>query len=110
MQVDRRTFIRRGMVVGAGGLVRPPCELRVPSTNTFRPRTLREQVGQLFVVSLTGLIPDSSFLSLMRRNHFGGVILFARNCQSARQVQAMVHVLQAESRYPLLVGMDQEGG
>lgn len=41
---------------------------------------------------------------------FGGVILFARNCQDPSQVAALVAEIRALRNPALLVGIDQEGG
>jgi beta-N-acetylhexosaminidase len=67
-------------------------------------------VAQLFVVSLAGTTPSPQFLSLLKSYPFGGVVLYSRNCVTASQTRSLIAKLQAGSRFPLLVGVDQEGG
>lgn len=74
------------------------------------PRTLHDKVAQLFVVSFGGTIPSPQFLSLLKSYPFGGVVLYSRNCVTAAQTRSLIAKLQSSSRFPLLVGVDQEGG
>jgi len=74
------------------------------------PRTLRERVAQLFVISFVGPTLSYDTLALLDRHAFGGVILYANNCVNASQVHTLLNDLQTVARYPMLVSMDQEGG
>ena len=72
--------------------------------------TLREKVGQLFMIGFRGKeIPDEveEFIS---RNNIGFIILFTRNIESADQsVNLTNHVHSLRTISPLIY-TDQEGG
>jgi len=76
--------------------------------------TLEEKLGQVMVIGFDGLEPETELLEMIRTYHVGGVILFARNVDSPRQVAELTNALQRaalESGHPgLLISMDQEGG
>ncbi|MBP8864788.1 MAG: beta-N-acetylhexosaminidase [Anaerolineae bacterium] len=76
--------------------------------------TLEEKLGQVMVIGFDGLTPEPALLEMLRNYHVGGVILFARNVDSPRQVAELTHALQRaalESGHPgLLIAIDQEGG
>lgn len=76
--------------------------------------TLEEKLGQVMVIGFDGLTPEPALLEMLRNYHVGGVILFARNVDSPRQVAELTHTLQRaalESGHPgLLIAIDQEGG
>jgi len=108
MPVTRRAFLQTAGALAAGGLLGAPAlSFAAPPKP---PRTLREKVGQLFVVSFAGTTPAPSLLSWIERYHFGGVILFTRNYTSPGQLKVLLSHLQGVSSYPLLVCTDQEGG
>lgn len=76
--------------------------------------TLEEKLGQVMVIGFDGLTPEPALLEMLRNYHVGGVILFARNVDSPRQVAELTNALQRaalESGHPgLLIAIDQEGG
>ena len=76
--------------------------------------TVRELVGQRFVVALGGTSPSSALLERVRRGEIGGVILFGSNIESPAQLRRLTAALQEAARDagrpPLLVATDQEGG
>ena len=76
--------------------------------------TLEQKIGQLMIIGFDGTQADSGLLEMISRYHVGGVILFARNVQSSRQVAELVNKLQqtaTESGNPgLFIAVDQEGG
>lgn len=108
MRVSRRTFLQTGMALAASGLTELPLDAAAASPRP--PRTLKEKVGQLFVVSFRGTSPDPAFLSLLQFRGLGGVILYARNYTAPGQLRNLLSHLQRASAYPLLVCTDQEGG
>ncbi|MBI3609417.1 MAG: beta-N-acetylhexosaminidase [Nitrospirae bacterium] len=73
--------------------------------------TLKEKIGQIFMVGFDGVGPSKTLLRFIKEFHIGGVILFARNLQSPSQTAGLCNALQAQSRkMPLLISIDQEGG
>ncbi|MYA92182.1 MAG: glycoside hydrolase family 3 protein [Chloroflexi bacterium] len=71
---------------------------------------LAEKVGRMMMVGFEGLQPPAYILDWLRSGRIGGVYLFARNVQSPAQVQQLVAECRAAAPYPILVGIDQEGG
>lgn len=71
-----------------------------------------EKIGQLFMLRLPWqtLYADASVKSLLEEIPAGGVILFGDNVDSVEQVTALTIALQALSRVPLLIAVDEEGG
>jgi len=77
--------------------------------------SVKDMVGQMFVVSVGGTEPDYYIEKMVRERNIGGVILFGYNMKSEEQVKALVGPLQklsmeTEPAVPLLVAVDQEGG
>ncbi len=63
----------------------------------------------LFCVGFQGTRPSPEVLELVRRGVYG-VVLFARNVESAAQVAELTASLKRAAGRPLLVSVDQEGG
>ena len=77
--------------------------------------TVRQAVGQHMIFAYDGLQPPPALRRRIARGEAAGVILFARNVRSAKQVRAAMRSLQAIPRprglrAPLIVMVDQEGG
>jgi beta-N-acetylhexosaminidase len=77
--------------------------------------SVRDMVGQMFVVSVGGTQPDYYIEKLVRKRNIGGVILFGYNMKSEGQVESLTGRLQniamkTEPAVPLFVAVDQEGG
>ncbi len=74
------------------------------------PQPLDRDAASLLCVGFHGKTPSPEVLELIRRG-VGGVILFARNVESAEQVAELTSALKrAAGDRPLLVSIDQEGG
>lgn len=75
---------------------------------------LARLIGQHLMGRMTGTTPSSSLLTRIRRGELGGVILFADNFTSVRQLRRTVAALRAAAhdggQPPLLIATDQEGG
>ena len=74
--------------------------------------SLRQRAGQVIVASYSGTAAPTR---LVHDLHLGGVVAFSENLTSADQAGAVNRRLQASERaagrpFPLLVGIDQEGG
>jgi beta-N-acetylhexosaminidase len=73
------------------------------------PTRLDADCAGLFCVGFQGTSPTPEVLELLRRGVYG-VILFARNVESAEQVAWLSAELKRAAGRPLLVTVDQEGG
>jgi beta-N-acetylhexosaminidase len=83
--------------------------------STLSEMSVRDMVGQMFVVSVGGTEPDYYIEKMVRQRNIGGVILFGYNMKSEGQVKSLTGSLQAlsmktEPAVPLFVAVDQEGG
>ena len=90
-----------------------------PVEERLSAMSLREKVGQLFVVRIealdTGWGASSTELTLsarigLRQYPVGGIVLFRQNVENPDQLQALTADLQAASGTGLLVAVDEEGG
>ncbi|CAN5605949.1 hypothetical protein BH24ACT18_BH24ACT18_18430 [soil metagenome] len=77
--------------------------------------SVRDMVGQMFVVSVGGTEPDYYVEKMVRERNIGGVIFFGYNMESEEQVRSLTASLQQLSMrtkpaVPLFVAVDQEGG
>jgi beta-N-acetylhexosaminidase len=76
--------------------------------------TAAHKVGQLMMIGFDGTTVDAELRRMITDYHIGGVILFARNVQSPRQVASLTNELQKialGSGHPgLFIAIDQEGG
>lgn len=72
--------------------------------------SLREKIGQLFMVGFPGTEPDSEYRRFINRNNIGFVILFSRNIQSVSQVIDLSNDLHALGAASPFIFTDQEGG
>src|SRR5215203_2279649 len=83
--------------------------------STVSGMSIRDMVGQMFVVSVGGTQPDYFIEKMVRKRNIGGVILFGYNMKSEGQVESLTGSLQqlsmqTEPAVPLFVAVDQEGG
>lgn len=62
------------------------------------------------MIDLKGLAVAPEEESLLRHGAVGGIILFARNCESPQQTRRLVAAIRSAAGRPLLVAIDQEGG
>lgn len=77
--------------------------------------SIRDMVGQMFVVSMGGTKPDYYIEKMIRTRNIGGVLLFGNNMENEEQTKKLTDSLQqlsmkTEPKIPLLIGTDQEGG
>lgn len=77
--------------------------------------SVRDMVGQMFVVGVSGTEPDYYIEKMVRERNIGGVLLFGYNMRSEAQTRALTESLQelslaTEPAIPLFVAVDQEGG
>ena len=77
--------------------------------------SVRDAVGQMFVVPMSGTEPDYYIEKMVRERNIGGVILFGPNMQSEEGTRRLTRSLQelsmaTEPKNPLFVAVDHEGG
>ncbi|MDE2485159.1 MAG: beta-N-acetylhexosaminidase [candidate division NC10 bacterium] len=72
--------------------------------------TLREAIGQLFILGFEGHTPSKALETFVRDLAPGGLILFGRNLGSPEEIAVLTDALQAASSTPLFLAIDQEGG
>lgn len=83
--------------------------------------SLKEKIGQLFIIGFRGsdISSDSEILREIAEYNPGGVILFDKdmvnfrpvlNIESPAQVQELITALQNVAHIPLFISIDQEGG
>lgn len=72
--------------------------------------SLEEKIGRLMMVGFDGASPPGYILDWLASGRIGGIYLFARNVVSPRQVKQLIDDCRAAAKFPILVGIDQEGG
>lgn len=79
------------------------------ATRRVRALSLPDLAGQVIVASYRG---TTAPVRMVNDLHLGGVIVFADNISSLRQLRASNAALQSGVRrgWPVLIGVDQEGG
>lgn len=93
-----------------GATAREPTE-RTAARQVLRRMTLEQKVGQVFMLGFDGVRLNPGNRALVSDLRLGGVTLFARNVESAQQLQQLTRDLQAiADPVPLFVSIDQEGG
>jgi len=78
-------------------------------------QNLNNQIGQLLVIGIKGTVLDSEEKKFIVDNNIGGVIFFARNIESPKQIHGLISELQSlrhkmADKAPLFIGVDMEGG
>lgn len=78
----------------------------------MRARGARWQPGQALFAGFEGTSCPEPLLQLIAAGRVGGIVLFARNVESPRQVRRLVRELRAREPEdaPLVIAIDQEGG
>ncbi|MBX3086478.1 MAG: beta-N-acetylhexosaminidase [Anaerolineae bacterium] len=71
---------------------------------------LEDKIGQMLMVGFDGFDVPDYILEWLQTGRVGGIILFARNVDTPEQVARLTQRLHAAAKYPLLIGIDQEGG
>lgn len=71
---------------------------------------LADKIGQMLMVGFYGLEAPEYILDWLREGRAGNIILFARNVESPAQLARLTTSLHQAAKYPLMIGIDQEGG
>lgn len=77
---------------------------------TISKMTLREKIGQMLCFAFHNTEYDEQIAAFIHEFQLGGVIYFARNILNIEQVASLNQKMQSESKIPLFIGLDQEGG
>ena len=76
--------------------------------------TVKQMLGQKLIFGFHGTTLSDEFKQLIREYQIGNVILFLRNVESADQLRRLCDeiqtVIRAETGYPAMIVIDQEGG
>lgn len=73
-------------------------------------QSLEQRIGAMLMVGFDGLSAPDYVLDWLARGRIGGIYLFARNVSSPAQVKRLVAECRGAAKFPILVGIDQEGG
>ncbi len=95
-----------------------PTQTPDPIAERLRQMTLQEKVAQLFIIfpeaSTTKkqavIAVSQEMKDFLNQYPVGGMIFFESNVQNPEQLRALTRDLQASSKYPLLIAIDEEGG
>ncbi len=78
---------------------------------------LEDKVAGLFIVTpeaitgvTTAVLAGDGTKEALNKYAVGGIVYFAKNIQSADQLKKMTSNTRSFSRYPLFIGVDEEGG
>ena len=88
----------------------PPPEPIAAAAERAGALSLRQQAGQLIVLSFDGTEPPASVGRALAAGQAAGVILFADNVASEPQLRGLTRSLQEAAGGSALVAADQEGG
>lgn len=76
--------------------------------------TLKQAIGQLFMIGIPGPEVDSASEALIKQWQIGNIVLFARNLKDGEQATRLTGQLQqlitGETGLPAYISADQEGG
>ncbi len=75
-----------------------------------QPQSLEHKLGQMLMVGFHGLTLPEHIRNWLHKGRIGGVILFARNVESSQQLAALTRQVHEAALFPVLIGIDQEGG
>lgn len=72
--------------------------------------SLEEKIGQMLIVSYRSTEADENLISILNDVKPGGFILFSENFESYEQTKKFVNDINATSKIPMFISVDQEGG
>lgn len=75
--------------------------------------SLKERIGQMFIVGLEGTETDADITELIQTYKIGGVLLKEKNMESVKQLQKLINELKSANMgnaVPLFIAVSQETG
>lgn len=93
--------------------------LRGMAEDITKEMSLKDKIGQLFIVSLYSLDEGETknqqkitkeMKDTIKKYSVGGVVLFSKNMKDASQTKDLIGDLQDASDIPMFVTVDEEGG
>ena len=72
--------------------------------------TLEEKIGQMMFIGVHGKQMDADIKFMLDAYKVGGIIYYDRNMDTLEQVRNFSAELQANSKIPLFISLDEEGG
>ncbi|MEK4283668.1 beta-N-acetylhexosaminidase [Ureibacillus sp. FSL K6-0165] len=75
--------------------------------------TLEEKIGQMFFIGFSGEKLNDQVKRLIVERKIGGIIFFKDNLQSSQQITSLLNEVKSlnnNNKYPIFLGIDQEGG
>ena len=72
--------------------------------------TLEEKIGQMMLIGVHGTQIDTDIKYMLNTYKVGGIIYYDRNMETLDQVKNFSAELQKNSKIPLFIAIDEEGG
>ncbi len=72
--------------------------------------TTEEKVGQLFIFGFDGTVLTPTNKQFLIDHHIGGVLLLSKNITNEQQLKNLTAEIQRDTKIPLFISIDQEGG
>ncbi|MCM1272444.1 MAG: beta-hexosaminidase [Clostridium sp.] len=93
-------------IIGTTAIITDECDRGIEKI--LKGMTIEEKVGQLFFIKNDNRFDES----VLKDYPVGGIILFASDFEhkNKEQLTASLAAFQSASKYPLLIGVDEEGG
>ena len=86
-------------------------EILLEKVNTIMSEmTLEEKIAQMLVIQYSGDTVDDKLINEIQSVQPGGFILFANNITTYEETKDFVNTLQNNSKIPMIISVDQEGG
>ncbi len=76
----------------------------------LRAEGIDDRLSSLFIIGFEGKEVPPKLCDYLTHHPLGGVILFSKNISSPKQLQSLTADLRSCAKYPLLIGVDDEGG
>jgi beta-N-acetylhexosaminidase len=85
-------------------------DIKTPEEEILEEMSIEEKVGQLFIFGFEGTTLTDTNREIIEDLHIGGVLLLSRNIVNESQLKKLNNQIQEESKIPLFISIDQEGG